>query len=226
VFAPIASSIVLTLAVFRLLTIRARVELASGRAADLIRGVHLYILSYQLAVVKTPLRLSRDGPPTRESPSSTAATPDDGDGSLLQPDPPKGVAHDPRTSAVRASRTPPPYACALCFQPVASNPTLVQMFDEHLAAATHIVHCALGALAETASCAPPHSRRTHAARIVARCPDINAQTTETDSPNMQAADPPQPHGGQLAVVGPGMLARTPSLPQPGPQRAPLDVFII
>ena len=167
-----------------------------------------------------------------------AATPDDGDGSLLQPDPPKGVAHDPRTSAVRASRTPPPYACALCFQPVASNPTLVQMFDEHSAAATHIVHCALGALTDKhlrncmhpsphpASCAPPHSRRTHAARIVARCPDINAQTTETDSPKMQAADPPQPHGGQLAVVGPGMLARTPSLPQPGPQRAPLDVFII
>ena len=40
--------------------------------------------------------------------------------------------------------------------------------------------------------------------------------------NVQAADPPQPHGGQLTVVGPGMLARTPSLPRLGPQRAPLD----
>jgi hypothetical protein len=171
VFAPIASSIVLTLAVFRLLTIRARVELASGRAADLIRGVHLYILSYQLAVVKTPLRLSRDGPPTRESPSSTAATPDDGDGSLLQPDPPKGVAHDPRTSAVRASRTPPPYACALCFQPVASNPTLVQMSDEHIGCRhSYCTLCTRGpgrnapltiSRVLRTSALTPHSRRSH-----------------------------------------------------------------
>ena len=159
-FAPIASSIVLTLAVFRLLTIRARVELASGRAADLIRGVHL-----QLAVVKTPLRLSRDGPPTRESPSSTAATPDDGDGSLLQPDPPKGVAHDPRTSAVRASRTPPPYACALCFQPVASNPTLVQMSDEHIGCRhSYCTLCTRGPGRKAplrTSALTPHSRRSH-----------------------------------------------------------------
>ena len=41
--------------------------------------------------------------------------------------------------------------------------------------------------------------------------------------NVQAADPPQPPGESASVVGPGMLARTPSLPRLGPQRAPLEV---
>ena len=170
--------------------------------------------------------------------SPKTAAPYDGDGSLLQPDPPKGVAHDSRPHRCAphalAHLTHAPYA----FNQLPLARRSYKCLMNTIAAATHIVHCAPGALAEKhlrncmhpspypASCAPPHSRRTHAARIVARCPDINAQTTETDSPNMQAADPPQPHGGQLAVVGPGMLARTPSLPQPGPQRAPLDVFII
>ena len=40
--------------------------------------------------------------------------------------------------------------------------------------------------------------------------------------NVQAADPPQPPGESASVVGPGMLARTLSLPRLGPQRAPLD----
>ena len=112
--------------------------------------------------------------------SPKTAAPNDGDGSLLQPDPPKGVAHDSRPHRCAPHALAHLTHARYAFNQLPPNRRSYKCLMNTPAAATHIVHCALGALADSTcgiACTPHHTPRpAHSRRLHrARCPDINAR---------------------------------------------------